>query len=174
MVEIIPKQIEKAPFWQEVLLYVSIALLAVIILICSIFSYSYKKSLVTLNDLENSLVRERTPERIVAEKEVLGWEKKINDFAVLGDKHYFISRFFTVIEENCHPRVWFSKFNLDSLSNSFSVSGSTDNFASLGQQLIIFKNNSIFKNVTLSQVSINKSGQVEFGMNINLDPKIFK
>jgi hypothetical protein len=174
MVEIIPKQIEKAPFWQEVLLYISIVLLAVIILVCSILGYSYKKSLVTISDLEVALDNERTPEKIILEKEVVGWEKKINDFAVLGDKHYFVSKFFAVIEENCHPRVWFSKLNLDSLSNSFSVSGSTDNFASLGQQLIIFKNNPIFKNVTLSQVSINKSGQVEFGLNIILDPKVFK
>jgi len=174
MVEIIPKQIEKAPFWQEVLLYISIVLLAVIILVCSILSYSYKKSLVTISDLEVALGNERTPEKIILEKEVVGWEKKINDFAVLGGNHYFVSKFFAVIEENCHPRVWFSKLNLDSLSNSFSVSGSTDNFASLGQQLIIFKNNPIFKTVTLSQVSINKSGQVEFGLNIILDPKVFK
>lgn len=174
MVEIIPKPIEKVPSWQRVLLYISMFLLALIVLLSSILNYSYKKSLVTLGELGDAFDKERTPEKVLLEKEVVGWEKKINDFAVLGNKHYFVSKFFTVIEENCHPRVWFSKLSLDSMSNSFSVAGSTDNFSSLGQQLIIFKNNPIFKNVVLSQVSINRSGQVEFGLNITLDPKIFK
>ncbi len=174
MVEIIPKQIERAPSWQKALLYVSMILLAVVILACSISAYSYKKSLATLSLLEETIASEKTTEKVLLEKDVVGWEKKINDFSVLGDNHYFVSKFFTLIEENCHPRVWFSKLNLDALSNSFSVSGYTDNFASLGQQLIIFKNNPIFKNVTLNQVSINKNGQVEFGLNIILDPKVFK
>jgi len=174
MVEIIPKQVEKVPSWQKALLYISMFLLASIVLACSIFNYSYKKSLVTLGQLEDAFDMEKTPEKVLLEKEIVGWEKKINDFSVLGNKHYFVSKFFAVIEENCHPRVWFSKLNLESTSNSFSVAGSTDNFASLGQQLIIFKGNPIFKSVTLSQVSINRNGQVEFGLNITLDPKIFK
>jgi len=174
MVEIIPKQVEKTPFWQRILLYISMFLLAGIVLACSILNYSYKKSLVTLEELENAFDREKTQDKVLLEREVVNWEKKINDFATLGNKHYFVSKFFAVIEENCHPRVWFSKLNLDSTSNNFSVAGSTDSFSSLGQQLIIFKENPIFKNVTLSQVSISRNGQVEFALNITLDPKIFK
>jgi len=172
--EIIPKPVQRAPQWQIIIFYASAVLLIGLILAYFILGYSYKKSSLTSKDLENAIAGEKTSERIALEKNILLLQKRIGDFINLDSNHLLVSRVFTIIEENCHPRIWFSKFNLNSKTNSFSVSGLTDNFTSLGQQLIIFKNNPIFKNVSLTRVVLDKSGQVNFDLSVFLDPKAFK
>ena len=71
MVEIIPKKIPQIPKWLNVLFYLSL-----VVLLFSIISYfnltsSLNKSQKVLGDLKETLLKEKTPERVSLEKEVL-------------------------------------------------------------------------------------------------------
>ena len=173
MVEIIPKPAVKLPKWFNVLFYFSLGLLLVVILSFFLVNHSLKESQKTLQDLEEVLVEERTPEKIILEKETLSYQKKIKDFSQLLNQHLFSSKFFEFIEKISHPRVWFFQVNLNPQTSQLLISGQTESFLTLGQQLSIFAQEPLIKTINLSQVSLTKVGQVEFVLDFFLDPKIF-
>jgi len=73
---------------------------------------------------------------------------------------------FEIIEENSHPQVWFSQLNLEAKQGKVILGGQTQSFETLGQQLLIFQNAEKIKEVTLSSVSINKLGKIEFSFSL--------
>ncbi|KPJ71800.1 hypothetical protein AMJ50_00480 [Parcubacteria bacterium DG_74_3] len=173
-IEIIPKPPVKIPFWQNFLFYFSFLLL-----IASIVSYFALGRFITqgeatLLELQDTLTRERTGQEIALENRVFACQKKIDDFSQLIKQHLFPSKGFLFIENLCHPRVWLSQFGLELPSYQLVISGQADSFSALGQQLLIFENNSSIKEVNLSQLSIGKEGGVEFIINLSLDPRIFQ
>lgn len=174
MVEIIPRPIQKTPSWQKILFYASVFILAGIILGSLISGSLQKKYQAEIKTLEETLVQEKTPDKVAMEKDVILWQKKINDFTTLIAGHSTPSEFFTNFEEVCHPRVKFSQFNLDVSAASLGLSGTTDNFTTLAQQLFIFNNQSFIKSYDLTNISIGTKGGVDFGLTLSLDPEVFK
>lgn len=174
MVEIIPKPISKIPSWLNIVLYFSITILVVIIFSCFILNYFIKKSEATFQDLEKALTKEKTSSEIALEKEILGYQKKIEDADYLLKGHIANANLFKFLEEICHPKVWFSDFNYDSSAAQVEISGETENFQTLGQQLLILKSHPFVKNLNLSGVSIGKEGKISFIFSLFLDSQIFK
>ncbi len=174
MVEIIPKPAEKPPLWQNILFYFSLGLLLMTVLTYFILGNYLKKAETTLQNLEETLAKERTIEEIAMEREVFGYQKKIGDFSKLINLHLFSSNFFEFIEKNSHPQIWFSKLSLNPRRGEVELSGEAENFATLHQQLQIFRTNPSVKNLNLVQIAIGKQGRVNFGLNLSLDPGIFK
>lgn len=174
MVEIIPKKIPKLPGWLNVLFYISLILVVFSILGFFILDNSIKKAKKALISLEGELVAQETPERVALKKEVLNYEGKIKDFSKILEQHFKTSKIFESLEKNCHPRVWFSKFGLNSRQGLLTIFGITDSFESLGQQILIFKNDPLVKNVGIASISIGREGKIEFTLSILVDQKIFK
>jgi len=173
-IEIIPKPIEKIPVWRKILFYFSILLLVGVIISYFVLDSRKKSSEIFLQDLEERISRERTPERIALEKELLDWQIKIKDFSLLLNQHISTSKVFKFFEEKTHPRVFFSQINLNPKDSKVNLSGQTDSFLTLGQQLLIFEKEPLVENLNLAQVSISKEGKVEFGLDFSFDPKILK
>ena len=174
VIEIIPKPIEKIPSYQKKLFYFSIFLFLVLPFVYFILTSLGKKSENILSNLEESIAKGKTPEIISLEKENLNYQKKIEDISPLLEKHLFPSKIFEFFERNTHPRVFFSEINLNSLNSTASLSGQTDSFLTLGQQLAIFEKNPLVEKVDLNQISITKEGKIEFFLNFSFNPKIFK
>ncbi|GAI13015.1 unnamed protein product, partial [marine sediment metagenome] len=78
----------------------------------SILDDFQKKSLAALQNLEDTIAEEKTPQKIALEKEILSYQKKINDFSLILDHHLLPSKIFRFLEKTSHPRIWFSKINL--------------------------------------------------------------
>lgn len=172
--EIIPKSDQQAPLSQKaVFVVLVISSLVIIFSIFTLESLNEKKSK-DLASVKNTIAEERTDEKIKSEKYVLEWQRKINDAYFLIQNHSLSSKIFPLLQKDCHPRVWFSNFTLDVSVNSLSVSGIADSFTSLGQQLIIFNKEPLIKEAKLSNVIMNKRGQIEFGLNISVDTKTLK
>ena len=174
MVEIIPKPIKEASKWQKTLFYFSI-----LIFLGAIFSYPVlvslqKKSKITLQDLEDSLSKTKTSQTTLLERELLIYQRKIKDFSLILNEHIFTSKFFEFLEKKSLPKVFFSKIDLDSRGSNVSLSGETDSFLTLGQQLSVFENEPLIKGEALSQFSIGKEGEIVFSLNFSFDPKILK
>ena len=174
MIEIIPKPAIKTPLWQEVLFYFSIALLVGVILSYFIIGHFQKESSAALEDLEARLAQERTPQRVVLEETVLGQQKKIRDFASIFGEHRVVSEIFEILEKDTHPQVMFQNLSLDPERAQTEISGLTDSFQTMGEQLLIFQKEEKIKTAELSDVSINKDGKINFTLLISFSPQVFE
>jgi len=171
--EIIPKEAQKVPRWLDFLFYFSLGLLIFIFIAYFIINHSLKTSQKTLDDLESSLSKD-VSEKSELKKEILTYQKKIKDFSVLLSVHLKASNIFVFMEEQCHPKVWFNNFNLDTKEGKVFLLGEAQDFESLGQQLIILRNEKLIKNVELASVSMKKEGKITFNLSLSFDPLIFK
>jgi len=174
MIEIIPKPAKKLPLWQDILFYLSIALLLVTILSYFILAHFLKNSEKVLQDLDQRLAWEKTAEELSLEKEVISWQKKIEVFKKLIKEHIKSSSFFDFLEKTTHPGVFFSKVDLKPIESKAILYGQTKNFYFLSQQISILKLKEEIKDLNLSSVSIGKEGKVDFTLNLSLDPQLFK
>ncbi len=174
MIEIIPKPAAKLPSSQNILFYFSAVLIFMVILGYFILDfYLIGDAERELERLEK-LAKAKTEEEIKLEKELSDYEKKIKDFSILIDQHVFSSVAFEFIEKNTHPKVWFSKFDLNPKEGGVGLLGETENFVTLYQQVQIFKDNSSIKGINLDKIAIGKEGRIDFNLNLILDPDLFK
>lgn len=174
MIEIIPKPAQKFPTLPNILFYFSLVLL--LISICSFFILDYyqKQASQNLKDLETVINKGRTPEEVSLEKEILGYQKKIDVFSSLISSHKNISNLFPVLEKNTHPKAEFNQFSFNSENFKVVLSGRTESFQTLAQQILIFKGENLIKDFNLAGLSIEKEGGVGFNFNFFLNPEIFK
>lgn len=170
-------KISKMSFANIFFYLVLVLLLALLISYVILIIYQ-KRMQNELADIKKSL--EKTPEEKTLEEEIFGSEKnigyqqKIKDFNTLFNAHKLPLNLLNFLEGNTHPRILFSKFNLDLEKNLLNMSGSADTFEILGQQALIFKNQDFIKNINLSRVSLGQEGKINFDFQLTLDPKIFK
>jgi len=174
MIEIIPKPAQKLPLWQNILFYFSIAVLIASFLSYFVLDNFIKNSQKILQELGETLAREKTGSQLLLEEEVFNYQKKIADFSQLLQSHLFTSKTLGLLERNSHPKIWFSQYNLDSTKGILALSGEAEDFSVLGQQLLIFKKEPFIKGLDLSTISIGRKGRVDFTLNLSLDPHLFK
>lgn len=173
-VEIIPRKAARVAFWQKILFYILVLLLLVVLLSYFILGHFQRKSLTALQELEEALIRERTPEKIALEKEILNTRYKINDFSLLLDNHFLASKFFEFLGKTAHPRVRYSQITLNPREGLALISGQAESFTALGQQSQILKRESALKDISLSEISLGDEGEIEFTLAISFDPKFLK
>lgn len=170
-IEIIPKpKVKKAPLI-NVLLYLCLILLIVFVISYFILDNYQKKLDKELSDLEKAL--ERTPEEQNLEEELLGYQKKIRNFGALLNYHQAPRSLFNFLEKITHPKVWFSKFSLDLETSTVNISGQTDSFETLGQQIIILRKEELIEGLNLAGISISREGEIGFDLQLTFDPQIF-
>ena len=174
MVELIPKKIPKLPNWLNILFYVSLLFLVLSITSYFVLNHFLEKSHANVAELNQVLETLESSENLSLREEVLGHQKRIKDFSYLMSGHLKSSNVFTFLEQACHPRVRFDKFDLDSRKATLKVSGTTQSFETLGQQLIILRKEALVENVTLSRLSMGRGGGVSFDLSISLKPQALK
>jgi len=127
-----------------------------------------------LEGKEATLAEEKTAEEIGLEKELSDYEKKTRDFSILINRHLFFSKTFEFIEKNTHPDIWFSRLDLSPKEGQVSLSGETESFVTLHQQVQIFKTDPLVKGLNLIEIAIGKEGRIDFDLSLTLDPGLFK
>ncbi|OQX00968.1 hypothetical protein BWK69_00325 [Candidatus Parcubacteria bacterium A4] len=173
MVEVIPRPTEKPSVWQDVILYFSIIIF--LIALASYFLlnfYFLKKSSEALSDLNNVLMVSTTEQESELEKKALDYRDKIEKFSELIGIHLFSSKFFSLIEKNSHPQVWFSNFNLIPAEGRVDFIVETENFLTLEQQIKILENNPQINNLNLHNISIKEDGKVGFDLSFLFNKNI--
>ena len=174
VIEIIPKKPIRYPFWLNILFYFSLVVLIISIISFFTLNYLSEKSSETLKNLEETIAKERTSERIGLEKTLFSYEKKIDDFSQLVNKHFLVSDFFDFFQDICYPKVYFSNLALNPKGSSVALSGVVDSFSGLGQQILILEKEPLVKEVNLSNISIGKQGNISFSLDLFLDSELFK
>lgn len=171
-IEIIPKPLKKVSVWFNILFYISIGLLISAILSYFLLDYFQRNTNQVLKEIEASLLVSRTPEEQELERSIVQYQRKIDDFVLIFNRHQTNSNSFTFLEEITHPNVVFSQFDLT--KPSLSLSGTAENFVVLGQQLSIFQENPKILKTNLSTISLGKEGGVGFTFTLSLSPEIFE
>jgi hypothetical protein len=173
-IDLIPKKPKEEPVWQEVLFYLSFAVLVFSLLIFLFLTRAMKVNKLEIEKIEQELTREKTQEEISLEKEVLSSEKKISTFSLLIDQQKRLSKVFDLFEKFVHPQVFFSKLSFTAKDNKVLLEGRADNFQALGQQSLLFKAEPLIRESNLEQASIGKDGGIDFNFGIILDNQFFK
>jgi hypothetical protein len=173
MVEIIPKPEVKTSLWLNILFYFSCGLLLLCLLSIFLLNLIQKKTILLIRDLETVLSQNRI-EAEPLEKEVLPQQKRIDDFAKILINRRRPTNFFLFLEKFTHPRIQFTEVNLDLAESKVGLSGRSESFLVLGQQVSIFERQKEVKKVNLSKLAIAKEGGAVFSLSLNLDPELFK
>ncbi|MFH1894359.1 MAG: hypothetical protein ABH813_00415 [Patescibacteria group bacterium] len=173
VIQIIPKRQEKLSVLANILLCFSLVLLAAVSASYFILNNSQQKTEKEIQLLDEKLALASASPEASLEKEVLNYQKKINDFSSLLASHKYSSQIFPLIESATHPKITFSKFSLEVNGQNIALSGTTDSFQTLGQQLIIFKNEKLIKEAKVSNIAFEKDGKISFNFDLILAPQIF-
>ena len=170
-IEIIPKKIKQGFQVKEILFYVTLLIFIGVLIGYFVLISSTRKAEAEKQRLEDEIAKIKVSD---TEKELLGIQKKIQNIDPLLQNHVFSSKTFSFLEGKTHPKVFFTQFSLDSKIPKLVVSGQTDSFLELGQQILILAGDSFIQTLGLSRIEISKDGKVEFSLDIYLNPKIFR
>ena len=171
-IEISPKKKVKIPLWSTILFGIAGLLVIAFLATYFYFDNSSKKMKKALEKTPQEAFLEEEIGR--KEKELNLYKEKIDTFGMLLSEHQNTINIFNLLEKSCLPNVWFSEFDFDSLKGMAIISGNTNNFFTLGQQILALKSEPLLRNVELSEVSLAKEGGIEFSLQLNFDPQVFK
>lgn len=164
---------DRRAWWIDVLFYFAMSLLIASVLSWLIFlvkNYDLKKQ---ISVQVEKLATVGTEEQKKYESEVLGYQKKLNDFNEIFKNHEFASNIFAFMEKQTMPNIWFKQFTLDKNSGKIQISGEAETMEAFSRQVDNFEKNEYVKSVNVLNSSEGEAGRVNFNMDISLDPKIF-
>jgi Tfp pilus assembly protein PilN len=173
MVEIIPKEAPRPSKGLSALFYFAIFLLFLSAGGYFVLNNFLQKAESDLSSLKLEVSQIMTPEKTALEQEILTSKGEIDNFSSLVDQHLEPSVIFSIIQRVTHPQVWFTSLDFDPVQKVFEVSGETQSFESLGQQILIMEGEETIDTVDLKTVSISKEGGIEFDMSLSLKADVF-
>lgn len=87
--------------------------------------------------------------------------------------HVTATNVLNLVQDNVLPVTRFSDLNYGGEHHDrLALSGETESFTSLADQARVLSGNKYVRSITISDISLRKSGNVGFGMTIMLDPAI--
>lgn len=180
-IQIIPKEAAKLPLWQNILFYFSIGLVLSILAAYGVLYHFTGRADDDAKKIEEAIQQGKTPQILSLEDQMQSFKDRVDDFASLIVNHKFSSNFFGnfelktgILERDTHPRVSFTEMNLDTTTNTATLSGVTENLEVVGQQVSLFQNDEMVESVRLSKVDINKDGKIEFTLNLTIKPALLR
>jgi hypothetical protein len=170
-IEITSKQKAKVAGWAKALFAVS--------LICLLgmgAAWWYLKSSAegmksNITERDQALLKKDSEKKIEDYLSLKG--AKIDNFSPLISSHKKNFYAFYILESLTHPEVQFLDFSFTAKNDELRLSGTTKSFFSLGQQLLIFKNDTRIKQAKFSGISIGQNGNVSFSVLLDFDPNAF-
>jgi len=107
------------------------------------------------------------------ENELSIFQKRIDDFDLLLSKHKDLLNIFSIIEEKTIPFMWFDSFVFLSEANEpILLTGETNSFFAIEQQIAVFKSHELIRSVNLGEITINEEeGKIEFALELIFDSK---
>jgi hypothetical protein len=163
----------KKYWWLDAIFYFAISTLIAMIFCYFIFSIKVGMEKKDISKEDAALTTVGTPDQRSYEKNVLEYQKKINDFNNIFKNHQFASNVFAFMQDETMPYIWFKQFSLDPKNSAVQVSGEADNMDNFSRQVAVFENNNYVKKIGLLNSTVDKTAKIEFNLNIALDPKIF-
>jgi hypothetical protein len=160
-------------WWMDVIFYFVISLLIATVLCWVIFLVKDGMIKEQINNISSALQTVGTDQQKEYEKEVISYQKKINDFSTLFQDHEFASNVFAFVQAQTMQNVWFKQFNLDEKNNGVQLSGESDSIDAFSRQVATFEKNKYVKSIGTLNSSLGAAAKTEFNINLVLDQSIF-
>ena len=151
------------------LMVVSLVLLLAAILVCLGFS-GYKNNLTnkkeTLANNIKELQEQRDPK---TETTLVELKKKIDILKILLKTHTYPSRIFQMLEELALAQIRFIDLQADLPKGQLILKAQAADYGALAKQIIIFKEDLRISKVDVSEVSLDRFGQVSSRFLLEID-----
>lgn len=148
------------------------------LLVSTVFCYLIllTKNNIQRQEMENdqaALQTVGTQQQKDQEKEVINYQRKINDFSNLLKNHEFASNAFIFVEKQTVPNIWFKQFSLEESKRSIQLSGEAEDMDSYSRQIAILEKNKTVKSIGALNSSLGQEGKVAFNLDVILSDEIF-
>ena len=172
-IEITPKQKIKVPIW---VIVIGVPCVILVLVFLAGYFYLYRSVGQMSKEIEEKNLTSFPLGKAIKEKEqeIFPIRQKIDDFNELLSGHKKPLKVFEFLERTCLPNVLFSTFDFTFEKGELSVSGETDSFITIEQQVLILRQEPLVKNLNLSGLSIGEEGGISFTLLFTFDPRIFK
>ncbi|MBU3964467.1 PilN domain-containing protein [Patescibacteria group bacterium] len=172
MVQVIPRKVApQKSLVKKILPWSSLFLIALMVILYFVFDFQAKRAETSLVEVKNELGRTQTEEQAELQKIVLGFQKRIEDVAILLKDREKVSDILAFLETYIHPKVYFDSMTLNIETRLINLQGISEDFTSLGQQIFAFQQDPFIKEVKLSNVSLSVEGGVKFVIELFLPDK---
>lgn len=173
MIQILPKE-EKKPFPLEKIFLI----FSILIFILSLFYFGSlffleKKEKEKLKMFEEKISLLKTEEIQNLEKEILKYQREVSEFSEMIKDYFLPSKLFSFLESKAHPKIFFSKIDVDFPNSKILISGKGEDFVSLHQQYQIFREDPNL-DFELKKISLDKEGKIDFEFEIVFKKDIIK
>lgn len=167
------KETKKFDGW-NIIFFFSLVLLIAAVLSFFIFTYYIEEANKEIGELDRKIANQEQENQEL--KNNLKAKKKIIDnFSLILSHHKLTNQVFPLIEKITHQEVVFTEFVISPENYQIELSGRTTNFQTLGEQILILKNNNEISDFNLLEVSSKPKDldYIEFFLNIYLSPQVF-
>ena len=127
-----------------------------------------------MEEINTAIIQKDTKEIRDLEAMVIKVKEKTDAFSNLVLDRKKNSSFFEFFSGICHKKVYFPGIRINTEEGTVDLSGKAQDFGALKEQIIVFGQQDLIKNITLSRASIGTQGGVVFDMILVLDPQVFK
>lgn len=129
---------------------------------------------VKMEEINTAIIEKDTQEVRDLEENIADLKLKVDAFSDLAKERRINSSFFSFFSRRCHKKVYFPEIRLNTEESWVELTGNAQDFAALKEQIYIFKQEDLIRNITLSRASIGENGGVIFDISLALDPQVFK
>ena len=179
-IEIVSKSERETPFWTIGIYYLSLFLFCLTIFGSAVLFYLNKRASNKIESLNSQIVELKLLEM---EKKFRQKKEMIEDFQALLERHRIPSMFLGSSEGPfsqtkklaalIHPYVQIVSLSINLEEPEVEISGTTKSLTTLAQQLMIFEQEPLVKDVSLSNFSVTKEGKLDFNIKLVFDPSVF-
>jgi Tfp pilus assembly protein PilN len=172
MVQVIPRKIaQQESIIKRVLPWFSLLLIVLVVGAYFIFDYQGKRAGTLLEETKEEITKNQTAEQTALQKNILSFQKRVNDVILLLKDKGKVSDSFKFLETYVHPKIYFNYLSIDFKGRTISLDGVSNDFTSLGQQISAFQQDPFLKSVELSSVGLSELGGVRFSLKLLLPDK---
>ncbi len=172
MVQVIPRKVApQESLVKKILPWLSLLLIAIMVILYFVFNFQHQEAATSLEEVKNELAGTQTQEQTELQNTVLGFQRRIDDVAILLKGREKVSGILTFLEIYIHPKVYFDLMSLNFENRLLNLQGIAEDFTSLGQQIFAFQQDAFIKEIKLSNVALSEEGGVKFAIELSLPDK---
>ena len=164
---------EKKFWWVDAIFYLSASFLIAAVFCYVIFSVRTSMLKSEIESQTKLMETVGTTQQKEYEKEILGYQKKINSFKSFLKNLKFASSAFAFMEDQTMPYIWFKNFSFNAQSNTITPSGEAEDMEIVSRQINKFEKNEYVKSIGQLNFSIGQGAKTQFNVSLAMDPKWF-
>ena len=136
------------------------------------FGYkSFLQSQITQTDKEFETLAQSIPE--IEQKALIDFYAQLGNLQKILNNHTLGSKLFSFIEQNTNKKVYYTNLSLNTFNNDLSLTGRTDSYETLAQQLQAFELAQGVTKININQADA-KAGEVNFRVTLKFAKNTFK